>query len=80
MVLSMELPERMFIQLPHLRDLMKLRCVFGVSVAHNLMKIEAADDDVSRSVFEMDGFISNSNYIAKKTTMVLFINGMHYLY
>ena len=22
----------------------------------------------------MDGFISNSNYIAKKTTMVLFIN------
>ena len=53
---------------------MKLRCVFGVSVAHNLMKIEAADDDVSSSVFEMNGFISNSNYIAKKTTMVLFIN------
>ncbi|KAL6318206.1 hypothetical protein AAG906_035712 [Vitis piasezkii] len=51
-----------------------IRSVFGVSVARNLMKIEAADDDVSRSVFEMDGFISNSNYIAKKTTMVLFIN------
>ena len=44
---SMELPERMFIQLPHLRDLMKLRCVFGVSVARYLMKIEATDDDVS---------------------------------
>lgn len=51
-----------------------IRSVFGVSVARNLMKIEAADDDVSCSVFEMDGFISNSNYIAKKTTMVLFIN------
>eukprot|EP00261_Vitis_vinifera_P014931 XP_003633884.2 PREDICTED: DNA mismatch repair protein MLH1 [Vitis vinifera] len=51
-----------------------IRSVFGVSVARNLMKIEAADDDVSSSVFEMDGFISNSNYIAKKTTMVLFIN------
>lgn len=44
------------------------------------MKIEATDDDISGSVFEMEGFISNSNYIAKKTTMVLFINGMQYLY
>ncbi|KAL6512140.1 DNA mismatch repair protein [Orobanche gracilis] len=51
-----------------------IRAVYGVSVAQNLMKIEASDDDPSSSVFEMDGFISNSNYIAKKITMVLFIN------
>ena len=40
------------------------------------MKIEIPDSDPSSSVFEMDGLISNSNYVAKKTTMVLFINGM----
>lgn len=39
------------------------------------MSIEVSDDDPSSSVFKMDGFISNSNYIAKKITMVLFING-----
>ncbi|XP_059630978.1 DNA mismatch repair protein MLH1-like [Cornus florida] len=48
--------------------------VYGVSVARNVMKIEVCDDDPSTSVFEMDGFISNSNYAAKKITMVLFIN------
>ncbi|KAF7123256.1 hypothetical protein RHSIM_Rhsim12G0006000 [Rhododendron simsii] len=53
-----------------------IRSVYGVSVARNLMTIEASDDDPSSSVFKMDGFISNSNYIAKKITMVLFINGM----
>ncbi|XP_059630980.1 DNA mismatch repair protein MLH1-like [Cornus florida] len=52
-----------------------IRSVYGVSVARNLMKIEVCDDDPSTSVFEMDGFISNSNYAAKKITMVLFING-----
>ncbi|PIN11437.1 DNA mismatch repair protein - MLH1 family [Handroanthus impetiginosus] len=51
-----------------------IRSVYGVSVAQNLMKIETSDDDPSSSIFEMDGFISNSNYIAKKITMVLFIN------
>ncbi|KAK6129624.1 hypothetical protein DH2020_036634 [Rehmannia glutinosa] len=51
-----------------------IRSVYGVSVAQNLMKIEVSDDDPSSSIFEMDGFISNSNYIAKKITMVLFIN------
>ncbi|KAF7146846.1 hypothetical protein RHSIM_Rhsim03G0213900 [Rhododendron simsii] len=51
-----------------------IRSVYGVSVARNLMTIEASDDDPSSSVFKMDGFISNSNYIAKKITMVLFIN------
>ncbi|KAK8591783.1 hypothetical protein V6N13_031813 [Hibiscus sabdariffa] len=51
-----------------------IKSVYGLSVAQNLIKIEAADNDPSSSVFEMDGFISNSNYVAKKTTMVLFIN------
>lgn len=53
-----------------------IRSVYGLSVARNLIKIEASDNDPSSSVFEMDGFISNSNYVAKKTIMVLFINGM----
>ncbi|KAF2290902.1 hypothetical protein GH714_016359 [Hevea brasiliensis] len=43
-----------------------IRSVYGVSVARNLMKIEASDSDPSSSVFDMNGFISNSNYIAKK--------------
>lgn len=51
-----------------------IRFVYGVSVAQNLMKIEASDDDPSSSTFQMNGFISNSNYTAKKITMVLFIN------
>lgn len=51
-----------------------IRSVYGVSVARNLMKIEATDDDPTSSVFDMKGFISSSNYVAKKTTMVLFIN------
>ncbi|KAE8693501.1 DNA mismatch repair protein MLH1 [Hibiscus syriacus] len=46
-----------------------IKSVYGLSVAQNLIKIEAADNDTSSSVFEMDGFISNSNYVAKKTTM-----------
>ena len=44
-------------------------------VARNIMQIEASDEDPSSSIFKMDGFISNSNYVAKKITMVLFING-----
>ncbi|KAK6940344.1 DNA mismatch repair protein Mlh1, C-terminal, partial [Dillenia turbinata] len=51
-----------------------IKALYGVSVACNLMKIEASARDTSTSIFEMDGFISNSNYVAKKTTMVLFIN------
>lgn len=51
-----------------------IRSVYGVSVARNLIKIEAFDDKSSSSVFKMEGFISNSNYIGKKITMVLFIN------
>ncbi|XP_048424037.1 DNA mismatch repair protein MLH1-like [Pyrus x bretschneideri] len=37
-------------------------------------EMEASDKDPSSSVFQMDGFISDSNYVAKKMTMVLFIN------
>ncbi|XP_031271298.1 DNA mismatch repair protein MLH1 isoform X2 [Pistacia vera] len=51
-----------------------IRTVYGVSVARSLMNIEASDNDPSTSVFKMDGFISDSNYVAKKATMVLFIN------
>ncbi|XP_015886329.3 DNA mismatch repair protein MLH1 isoform X1 [Ziziphus jujuba] len=51
-----------------------IRSVYGVSVAHNLLEVEASDDDLSSSVFQMSGLISNCNFVAKKTTMVLFIN------
>ncbi|KAJ9567992.1 hypothetical protein OSB04_003958 [Centaurea solstitialis] len=51
-----------------------IRSVYGVSVAQNLIKIEASDANPYSSVFEMDGYISDSKYSAKKTTMVLFIN------
>ncbi|KAM7507577.1 hypothetical protein LguiA_018030 [Lonicera macranthoides] len=48
-----------------------IRSVYGLSVARSLIKIDASDNDLSSSVFEMDGFISNSNYIAKKITMIV---------
>ncbi|CAL0324518.1 unnamed protein product [Lupinus luteus] len=51
-----------------------IRSVYGVSVARNLIKLEASDNGPSSSVFEMHGFMSNANYAAKKITMVLFIN------
>ncbi|XP_010272554.1 PREDICTED: DNA mismatch repair protein MLH1 isoform X2 [Nelumbo nucifera] len=51
-----------------------IRSVYGVVVARDLLSITAAENDPSRPVFEMNGFISNSNYSAKKITMVLFIN------
>lgn len=53
-----------------------IRSVYGVSVARSLIKIETSDHNPSSSVFKMDGFISNSNYVAKKIIMVLYINGM----
>lgn len=53
-----------------------IRSVYGVSVSQNLMAIEASDNDASSSIFEMSGLISDSNYNAKKITMILFINGM----
>ncbi|KAG5050545.1 hypothetical protein JHK85_011648 [Glycine max] len=51
-----------------------IKSVYGVSVARNLIEIEASDNDPSTSVFEMHGYMSNANYAAKKITMVLFIN------
>ncbi|XP_010421834.2 PREDICTED: DNA mismatch repair protein MLH1 isoform X1 [Camelina sativa] len=51
-----------------------VRSVYGVSVAKNLMKVEVSSSDPSGCTFDMEGFISNSNYVAKKTILVLFIN------
>ncbi|XP_042382837.1 DNA mismatch repair protein MLH1-like [Zingiber officinale] len=51
-----------------------IKTVYGISVARELMEISASDDNPDQSIFKMTGFISNANYIAKKTTMVLFIN------
>ncbi|GAY56958.1 hypothetical protein CUMW_175770 [Citrus unshiu] len=52
-----------------------IRTVYGVSVASNLVQLEASEyNDSSSFVFKMDGYVSNSNYVAKKTTMVLFVN------
>ncbi|OVA20942.1 DNA mismatch repair protein [Macleaya cordata] len=51
-----------------------IRSIYGVSVARDLMEVTASDNDPSSSVFKMHGYISNSNYNAKKMTMVLFIN------
>lgn len=53
-----------------------VRNVYGVNVARDLLEITVSDDNPACSVFNMDGFVSNANYAAKKTTMVLFINGM----
>jgi DNA mismatch repair protein MLH1 len=39
------------------------------------MEIEVSDENTVDEIFRMDGFISNANYVAKKTTMILFING-----
>ncbi|XP_058744290.1 DNA mismatch repair protein MLH1-like [Vicia villosa] len=51
-----------------------IRTVYGVSAARNLVEVKASDDAPSSSVFELNGYVSNANYAAKKTTMVLFIN------
>ncbi|XP_073139712.1 DNA mismatch repair protein MLH1 isoform X2 [Henckelia pumila] len=51
-----------------------VRSVYGLSVSQQLMIVEASDDDPLSSIFKMEGLISNFNYIAKKATVVLFIN------
>ena len=51
-----------------------IRIVYGISIAHDLLEITVSDDNPARSIFKMDGFISNANYMAKKTTMMLFNN------
>ena len=39
------------------------------------MEIQVSDENAVDEIFKMDGFISNANYVAKKITMILFING-----
>lgn len=56
-----------------------IRSVYGVSVAKNLIKVEISSCATSGCAFDMQGFISNSNYVAKKTILVLFINGEDFL-
>ncbi|KAM0911334.1 hypothetical protein ACQ4PT_013540 [Festuca glaucescens] len=51
-----------------------IRNVYGASVVRDLMEIEVSDENAVDEIFRMDGFISNANYVAKKTTMILFIN------
>ncbi|KAJ4832053.1 DNA mismatch repair protein [Turnera subulata] len=52
-----------------------IRSVYGLSVADNLIKVHHSHSHTpTSSLFELDGFISNSNYLAKKTTLLLFIN------
>ena len=52
-----------------------IRNVYGASVVRDLMEIKVSDENSVDEIFRMDGFISNANYVAKKTTMILFING-----
>ncbi|KAK9167725.1 hypothetical protein Scep_002916 [Stephania cephalantha] len=51
-----------------------IKSIYGVSVARDLMEVTASGEDPSSSFFKMQGLISNSNYSAKKMTMILYIN------
>ncbi|WVZ67344.1 hypothetical protein U9M48_016434 [Paspalum notatum var. saurae] len=51
-----------------------IRNVYGASVVRDLVEIEVSDEDAGDAVFKMGGYISNANYVAKKITMILFIN------
>ncbi|KAK9162100.1 hypothetical protein Syun_003002 [Stephania yunnanensis] len=51
-----------------------IKSIYGVSVARDLMEVAASGEDPSSSFFKMQGLISNSNYSAKKMTMILYIN------
>lgn len=53
-----------------------IRAVYGPGVARELIEVSASDDDPSRAEFVMEGVITSANYSAKKTTFVLFINGI----
>jgi DNA mismatch repair protein MLH1 len=53
-----------------------IRNVYGASVVRDLMEIEVSDEDGADAVSKMNGYISNANYVAKKITMILFINGI----
>lgn len=51
-----------------------IKSIYGVTVARDLIEVTASDNDPAFSIFKMHGYVSNSNYSAKKMTMVLFIN------
>ncbi|PIA47206.1 hypothetical protein AQUCO_01400116v1 [Aquilegia coerulea] len=51
-----------------------IKSIYGVSVSRDLIEVTASANDPTCLVFNMHGYISNSNYSAKKMTMVLFIN------
>ena len=52
-----------------------IRSVYVPVVARELVEIVASNNEPSHSIFKMEGFVSSAKYSAKKTTMVLFING-----
>uniref|UniRef100_A0A0D9VAI6 DNA mismatch repair protein S5 domain-containing protein n=1 Tax=Leersia perrieri TaxID=77586 RepID=A0A0D9VAI6_9ORYZ len=51
-----------------------IRSVYGASVVRDLIAIKVSYEDAADANFKMDGYISNANYVAKKITMILFIN------
>ncbi|KAK9095901.1 hypothetical protein Sjap_021398 [Stephania japonica] len=51
-----------------------IKSIYGVFVARDLMEVTTSGEDPSSSSFKMQGLISNSNYSAKKMTMILYIN------
>ncbi|OIV95526.1 hypothetical protein TanjilG_11110 [Lupinus angustifolius] len=51
-----------------------IRSFYGIAVAGCLKEINVADSNPSPAVFEMQGFMSNATYAAKKMIMILFIN------
>ncbi|ORY04078.1 MutL-like protein 1, colon cancer, nonpolyposis type 2 [Basidiobolus meristosporus CBS 931.73] len=48
-----------------------IRQIYGNSVASDLLELKYKSDNLE---FEVDGWVSNANYNAKKMTMLLFIN------
>lgn len=52
-----------------------IRSVYGPSVAKELIPVAVDEHESSDKVLRMEGFVSSANYSAKKTTMILFING-----
>jgi DNA mismatch repair protein MLH1 len=48
-----------------------IRNVYEACVICDLMEIEVSDDNVVDEIFRMDGSISNPNYVANKTTMII---------
>jgi len=53
------------------KDIYAIPNIYGHILSINLMEIEGLDDNSIDEIFRMDGFISNANYVEKKTTMIL---------